>query len=121
MLNTALASLAFECADMVGDTSTAFMTKCQRFLNNRYEDALLRIGATMWTGASLAGLGGSDIPLLGLGRVIREGATADAWQTKRQFQKSGLFEAKYEKELAQYICSKDPQLFNISMARYEDY
>lgn len=121
MLNQALASLAFEVGDLVGDTSTAFLTRAKRYLNNRYDDVLLRSGATMWTGASTAELGDTDIPTLGLGKVIREGATADAYYAKRQFQKAQTFEQKYEFALANYIISGDYNLFNISMVRHGDY
>jgi len=117
----ALASLAFEVGDMVGDTSTAFLTKTKRYLNNRYDDVQLRSGATAWTGASSATLGDSDIPTLGMGKIIREGATADAYYTKRQFQKATTFEQKYEFALANYIISGDYNLFGTSMVRHGDY
>jgi hypothetical protein len=121
MLNIALASLAYEVGGKVGDTSSAFMTKIKRWLNDRYEDALLRSGATMWTGASMAALGDSDVPTLGLGKVIKEGAVANAWEAKRQYENAGVHEQKYELALANYIASGDFNLFNISMARYPAY
>lgn len=121
MRDLALASLAYEVGDIIGDTSAAFLTRVQRYLNNRYDDAMLRSGATTWTGASLAELSGSDIPVLGLGKVIREGATADGWYAKRQFAKAQTYEQKYEFALANYIISGDYNNFNISMSRYENY
>jgi hypothetical protein len=117
----ALASLAFEVGETVGDTDTGFLTRINRYLNNRYDDALLRSGATTWTGASLASLGAGDIPTLGMGKVIREGATADAFYAKRQFAKAQVFEQKYEFALANFIQSGDYNNFNISMARYDNY
>jgi hypothetical protein len=117
----ALATIAYEVGDFVGDTSTEFMVKVKRYLNNRYEDALLRCGATMWTGASLGTLGDSDIPLLGLGKVIREGATSDALFQKRQYSKATVHDQKYEFALANYIISGDSNQFNISFCRYPTY
>ena len=117
----ALASIAFEVGDEVGDTSTAFLTRIERYLNQRYDDVLLRSGATTWTCASTGTLGSSDIPTLGLGHVIRQGGLADACYAKRQFAKANVFEQKYEFALANFIQSGDYNNFNISMARYEDY
>ena len=117
----ALASLAFEVGENVGDASAAFLVRVERYLNNRYDDALLRSGATMWSGASSASLASAGIPNLGLGKVIREGATADAWYAKRQFAKAEVFERKYEFGLMNFIISGDYQQFNISMARHGDY
>jgi hypothetical protein len=121
MHQIALASLAFEVGERVGDTSAAFLTKIKTFLNDRYDDALLRCGATMWSGASLSALGDSDIPLLGLGKVIKEGGIADAWATKRQYNKSTVHEQKYEFALSNYVISQDYTQFNISFSRYEAY
>lgn len=121
MRNQALASLAAEVGDKVGDTSAAFIARIKIWLNDRYEDALLRSGATMWTGASLAALADSDVPILGLGKVIKQGALAEAWEKKRQYKKAGVHEGKYEFALANYIISGDYNLFNISMSRYPTY
>ena len=117
----ALASLAYEVADRVGDTSTTFLTRVKRYLNDRYDDALMRSGISMWTMASTAALGDSDIPILGLGKVIKEGGIADAWDAKRQFAKSAVHENKYEFALANYIISQDYTQFLISMSRYGYY
>lgn len=117
----ALASLAYEVGDFVGDSSATFLTKCKRYLNNRYDDVMLRSGATVWSGASTAALGDSEMPTLGMGKVIREGATADAFYFKRQFQKGNVFEQKYEFALANYIISGDQNTLNLSFARYESY
>lgn len=121
MQNIALASLAYEIGEDVGDTTTTFMTKVKRYLNDRYDDALMRSGATMWTGASLSALGDSAYPTLGLGKVIKQGAIADAWYSKRQYQKANVFEQKYEYALANFIISGDYNTFNISMCRHGDY
>ena len=117
----ALASLAYEVSDFVGDTSTTFLTRVKRFLNDRYDDALMRSGISMWTMASTASLGNTDIPTLGLGKVIKEGAIADAWAVKRQYTKAAVHENKYEFALANYIQSQDYTQFNISMSRYGYY
>lgn len=114
----ALASLAYEVGDKVGDTSDTFLTRVKRFLNDRYDDALMRSGVTMWIMASTGTLGSSDIPLLGLGKVIKEGGLADAWEAKRQFSKASVYESKYEFALANFVISKDYTQFNISMSRY---
>ena len=118
MHNTVLASLAYEVGERVGDTSTAFLTKIKTFLNDRYDDVLLRSCATMWTGASLSALGNSDVPLLGTGKIIKEGAISDAWAAKRQYQKSSVHEGKFNFYLANFIQSGDYQQFNISFSRY---
>jgi hypothetical protein len=117
----ALASLAYEVGQNVGDTSTTFLARINGFLNDRYDDALLRSGATSWTGASLSALGDSDIPILGLGKVIKQGATADAWYAKKQYQKATVHDQKYEFALANFVISGDYNTFNISVCRYYDY
>ena len=118
MRQIALASIAWEVGGLVGDTSSDFLTKIKTYLNNRYSDALMRSCATMWTMASLAALGDSEIPLLGLGEVIREGATADAYETKRQFNKASRYEQKYEFRLANFIISGDYNRLLASFSRY---
>lgn len=114
----ALASLASEVGDLVGDTSSAFMTKVKNFLNDRYDDALMRSGSTTWTMVSMASLADSGVPLLGLGKVVKEGAIADAWMAKRQYSKAAVHENKYEFALANFIISGDYTQFNVSMSRY---
>ncbi len=117
----ALATLAYEVGEMVGDTSTTFLSRVERYLNNRYDDALVRTGATIWSLASSASLGSSEIPMLGIGRIIREGATADAYYAKRQFQKAGVFEQKYEFALSNFVIAGNYNTLNLSTARYDDY
>ena len=119
MVNKVLATLAYESAFVVGDTSTFFIARVKDFLNDRYDDCLVRIGATAWTTASTARLGDSDIPLLGLGEVIKMGAMADAYAQKRQGQKSAGYEQKYEYKLGTYIMSGDFNRFNCSVGRYD--
>ena len=118
MRQIALASLAYEIADDIGDTGTAFQTQIKRYLNKRYSDALYRSGATMWTGASLADLADGGIPVLGLGEVIEEGAMADGLTKKRQYTKAAKFEQKYEFKLANYIIGGDSNRFLGSVGRY---
>lgn len=119
MLQRALASIAFEVGDIVGDTSSAFITRVQRFLNNRYSDVLMRSCATMWTMASRASLGSTDIPTLGMGEIIQAGATADAWETKRQFSKAAKYEQKYDFMLGNFIISGDNNRILASFDRYD--
>ena len=118
MQYSALASLSYEVGDKIGDTSAAFLARVQRWMNDRYDDALMRTGITMWTMASTAALGSADMPTLGLGKVIRDGATADALLAKRQYAKSDTYETKYETGIANFIISQDFTMFNISMSRY---
>jgi len=118
MQNMALASIASEIGGRIGDTSTTFLAKIKLYLNDRYDNALMRSQATAWTIASTAALADGGIPTLGLGKVIREGATADAYDAKRQFKKAAKFEKKYEYELANYIISGDSNLLNASFSRY---
>jgi hypothetical protein len=119
MHNKVLATLAYEVSYRVGDTSASFIAKVKDFLNDRYDDVMLRSAATIWTNASTARLGDTDIPTLGLGEVIKEGAIADAWDAKRQFAKSTKFEAKFEFKLANFIISEPFTRFNISIGRYD--
>ena len=88
MQNTALASIAFEIGDKIGDTTTNFTTRIKTFLNDRYDEVLFKIGATLWCIASTATLGDADIPLLGTGMIIRHGATSDAYEKKTIFKSS---------------------------------
>jgi hypothetical protein len=118
MLNRALASIAFEVGDLVGDTNTTFLTRVKRFLNNRYSEVLMRSCATQWTMASLASLGDSSIPTLGMGEVIQEGATADAWRAKRNYSKGVFHDNMFEKKLGDFIISGDYNRFNVSLSRY---
>lgn len=118
MVNKCLATIAYEVSYRVGDTTTAFLARIKDFLNDRYDDALMRTQATQWTMASMARLGDSDIPQLGLGEVIKEGATADAWDSKRQYGKSQKHESKFEWKLANFIIAGDWQQINASFSRY---
>lgn len=118
MQYSALASLSYEVGDKIGDTTATFLARVQRWMNDRYDDALMRSGITMWTMASTGTLGSSDMPTLGLGKVIRDGATADALMAKRQYAKAATYETKYETGLANFIISQDFTMFNISMSRY---
>ena len=118
MINTALASTAYEIGAKIGYTDSTFLTKVKTYLNDRYDDALMRSGATMWTMASMAALGDGDVPTLGLGKVIKAGATADAYEDKKQFSKSAKFEQKYEVALANFIISGDYNRFLASFGRY---
>jgi hypothetical protein len=119
MVNKVLATLAYEVAFKTGDTTTAFIARIKDFLNDRNDDAILRSGATAWTTASLARLGDTDIPTLGLGEVIKEGALADAWDAKRQYGKSQKHEMKFERKLGNYIMSGDFNRINASVGRYD--
>ena len=120
MQNIALASLAYEVGDKVGDPSTAFTTRVKTWLNERYDDAYMRGAfATTWSLASSAPLGDADIPLLGLGLVIKTGAIADAWDAKRQFTKAAKYETKYEFALGNFIISKPWTQVLASFSRYE--
>ncbi len=118
MQNKALASIAFEIGDKLGDTGSNFLTQVKNFLNERYDDALLKIGATTWSIASTATLGDSDVPLLGLGAIIKHGATSDGYEKKRQFAKAAKSEQKYARSLGDYIISGDPNQFLPSFSRY---
>lgn len=121
MVNKVLATLAYEIGWKVGDTSTAFLDRVKDFLNDRNDDAIMRTGATIWTIASLARLSDTDIPTLGLGEVIKDGATADAYDQKRQFQKAAKYEQKYEYRLGTYVTTQPWTLINASVGRYEAY
>lgn len=118
MLNKALASISYEVGEKVGDTSASFLTRINTDLNDRYSDALMRTGATMWSMASLGALGSSDVPLLGLGEVIKAGAIADAYDAKRAFSKSAKYEKKYDFMLGNFIISGDYNRLLVSFSRY---
>lgn len=117
-----LATIAYECGSLVGDTSTSFLAKIKVFLNDRYDDALMRSGATTWaygSGATYsAALGDTSLPILGLGKVIKQGGISDAWAAKRQFNKAAVYDNKYEFALKNFIISGDYQQFNVSLSRY---
>ena len=121
MVNKCIATLAYEVGYLVGDTTTSFLARIKDFLNDRNDDAVFRSGATIWAIASTARLGDSDIPTLGLGEVIKAGATADAYDNKRQFQKSAKYLQTYEYKLGSFIISGNPQLICASVSRYEAY
>ena len=72
----------------------------------------------MWTMASLSALSSSSVPTLGLGEVIKAGATADAYDDKRQFTKSAKYEKKYDFMLGNFIISGDYNQFLTSFSRY---
>ncbi len=118
MLNKALASIAFEIGNKIGDTSSTYLAKVSVYLNERYSDSLMRSGATIWTMASMAELGASGVPVVGLGEVIKAGATADAYEDKRNFLKSAKFEDKYTFALENYIIAGDQNRFLPSFGRY---
>ena len=118
MINKALASISYEIGGLVGDTSSDFMTKVKIYLNDRYSDSLMRTQATMWTMASLGALADSGIPTLGLGEVIKAGATADAYDTKRAFTKSAKYEKKYDFMLSNFIIAGDSNRLLASFSRY---
>ena len=121
MVNKVLATLAYEAGFLVGDTSTSFLARIKDFLNDRNDDAVFRSGATIWTLATTPRLGDADIPTLGLGEVIKDGAIADAYDAKRQFNKASKYEMKYEYKLGSFIINQPWTLINASVSRYEAY
>lgn len=121
MVNKVLATLAYEVGFKVGDTSPTFLARVKDFLNDRNDDAIFRSGATIWSIASTARLGDTDIPTLGLGEVIKEGALADAWDAKRQYNKAAKHDLKYEYKLGSFIITQPATLINASVSRYEAY
>ena len=121
MVNKVLATLAYEAGFLVGDTSTSFLARIKDFLTDRNDDAIFRSGATIWSIASTARLGDTDIPTLGLGEVIKDGAIADAYDAKRQFNKASKYEMKYEYKLGSFIINQPWTLINASVSRYEAY
>lgn len=118
MVNKVIATLAYEVGFKVGDTSVSFLARIKDFLNDRNDDVLFRSCATLWAIASTARLGDTDIPTLGLGEVIKEGATADAYDAKRQFQKAAKYEQKYEYKLGSFVIAGNPNLIVASVDRY---
>lgn len=118
MQSQVLATIAYEVGSLVGDTSASFLTRIKVFLNDRYDDAFMRCNVTQWTNASSAGMGDSDIPYLGLGKVIKQGAISDAFAAKKQFNKAAVYENKYEFALGNFVISGDWQQFNVSLSRY---
>jgi hypothetical protein len=121
MVNKVLATLSYEVGFMVGDTSTTFLARIKDFLNDRNDDAIFRSGATIWSIASTARLGDTDIPTLGLGEVIKVGAISDAYDAKRQPQKAAKFLQAYEYKLGSFIINQPWTLINASVGRYEAY
>jgi hypothetical protein len=119
MQSIALASIAYEVGYKVGDTSSIFLSRVKAYLNDRYDDCLMRTQATMWSISSTASLADAAIPQLGLGRVIADGATADAYDAKRQFQKAAKYEQKYQWELANFVISQPWTQINASFSRYD--
>lgn len=113
-------TIQYNVADMVGDTSATFLTRIDGFLSNRYRDATMRLGATMWSYASLGELNVSST-INDIGDIIEIGAIADAWDAKRQFNKSSKYEKKYEYAIANRVISGDCNRFNTSFSRYDYY
>lgn len=118
MISKALASLAYETGQRIGDTSSIFLTKIKTYLNDRYSDFQMRVGSTMWCLASTGALGDSDVPMLGAGEVIKLGALADGWEDKRHMNKGAKYNMDYERKLADFIISGQFTQFNISVYRY---
>lgn len=118
MVNKVIATLAYEIAYKVGDTTSAFLARIKDYLNDRYDDCLFRSGSTIWAISSTARLTDADIPTLGLGEVIKDGATADAYDAKRQFNKASKYEQKYEYRLGSFIITQPWTLICASVDRY---
>jgi len=118
MVNKCLATLSYEVGFLVGDTSTTFLARIKDFLNDRYDDVLFRSGSTIWSLVSTGRLTDASIPTLGLGEVIKDGATANAYDAKRQFGKSAKYEQKYEYRLGNFIISQPWTLICASVDRY---
>jgi hypothetical protein len=104
--------------NLVGDTSATFLVKIRTFLNNRYRDAIMRFGATMWSYASLGEVSGAAYFPIDIADVLELGACADAWDVKRQFSKAAKYEQKYEWALANRIIAGDYNMFLTSFYRY---
>ena len=74
----------------------------------------------MWSYASLGELNVSST-ISDIGDIIELGAIADAWDSKRQFNKASKYEQKYEFALANRIISGEYNMFNTSFSRYDYY
>lgn len=114
-----IATIESNVGTMVGDTSANFLAKIRIFVNNRWRDTNTRMNGTMWSYASFGDISGATFFPIDYDDILEIGATADAFNIKRQFSKSSRYEQKYEYALANRIISGDSNRFNISFSRYQ--
>jgi len=60
--------------------------------------------------------GDTDEPILNLADLLESGAKADAWRYKKQFNKAGVMESLYTKELSEWIWDYENQTNEVMQA-----